>query len=691
MAAARTRADGPTRTRRLLRLLAGTALFLVAGYLGRSTSLTDDGQSLIWPAIGVAGLWIGTGSRRTWPLDGLALAASIFLVTMATGGTLALAVTFVATNLVEVSVFVGLARGWIPHLWGFGGAEPLHRVGELGRLVVASCMAGMAGLAVGTVGLLLIDGHVHPVLLAAWWGRNAVALVVLSTLGILIGQPLARSGSPRAAGRLVREALTPASVGRFAEVVWLLAATIALTCVVFVTSTGESLAFLLLVMSVWAGIRFSAVVVTVHGVLMGAAGVAFTVAGAGPFASVGEVYWRAVAAQAFVAMTVLTGLALAFSRAERDLAHRQLAAARRSADERAHLLDAVLESMKEGVVVIEEGGEVLVCNTAGRELVGLGDPHVYGDLAAASYGLYHANGVPLTASELPGARALAGETVPPVDLHVRAPSIPEGRVVEVSALPLENHDLSAPRRAMVNVRDVTVDRQHRDSLASFAGVVAHDLFNPLTVVDGWTEALADEFAAGPVPAAMALPILNRIHGAASHMRAFIADLLAYTVAKDQSLRTGPVDLTAVARDLGRLYADGPGSPQTRVEDGLAVWADEGLVRQLFDNLLGNAVKYVAPGVRPSITVTGRVVGSQQEVRVTDNGIGIPAEERELVFESFHRAHRGYLGTGLGLAICHRIVDRHGGSIRVEPATAGTGSTFVITLPKSPAAVRYQVA
>lgn len=308
------------------------------------------------------------------------------------------------------------------------------------------------------------------------------------------------------------------------------------------------------------------------------------------------------------------------------------------------------------------------------------------------HGLFHANGVPLTPSELPGARALAGETVQPADLHVRAPSIPDGRVVEVSAMPLDNKDPSAPRRAMVNVRDVTVDRQHRDSLASFAGVVAHDLFNPLTVVDGWAEALADEFAVGPVAAGTALPMLTRIQGAASHMRAFIADLLAYTVAKDQSLRTGPVDLTAIARDLSRLYADGPGSPQILVDDYLAAWADEGLVRQLFDNLLGNAVKYVAPGVRPSITITGRVAGFQQEVRVTDNGIGIPAEERELVFESFHRAHRGYLGTGLGLAICHRITDRHGGSIRVEAAPSGTGSTFVITLPNSPAAaVRFQVA
>lgn len=678
MADAPTGAQGPTQAQRLARLLIGTSLFLVAGFIGRATIIGDEGLSLIWPAIGVAGLWIGSGNRRTWPVDAVALVASTMLVTMSTGASLSLALIFVATNLVEVFVFVALTRALLPSTWGFGGAEPLRRVGDLGRVTAAACLAGVAGLAAGCVGVLLVTGTLHPGLLAVWWGRNTVALLVLTVLGILVGQPLAASASGRAAARLVKDALTPSSVGRFAEVTWLLAGTIALTCLIFVNSTGQPLAFLLLVMSVWAGIRFSPVVVTIHGVTMGACGIGFTLAGSGPFTDVGSIYYQALVAQAFVAMTVLTGLALAFSRAERDLANRQLAAARRSADDRAQLLDAVLESMKEGVVVIEEGGTVLVCNAAGRELVGPGDTR-----------LFRANGVPLTGAELPGTRALAGETVPPEDLHVRAPSVLQGRVVEISALPLSNADPDAPHRAMVNVRDVTVDRQHRDTLASFAGVVAHDLFNPLTVVDGWAEALQDEFLMGPVLPSTALPMLNRIHGAAAHMRTFIGDLLAYTVAKDQSLRTGPVDLSAIVRDLGRLRADGPGGPVVRVEDDLAVWADEGLVRQLFDNLLGNAVKYVAPGVRPSISVTGRTIGFQQEVRVTDNGIGIPAEEREMVFESFHRAHHGYLGTGLGLAICHRIVDRHGGTIRVEAAPHG-GSTFVITLPVSPAAVWRRV-
>ena len=120
--------------------------------------------------------------------------------------------------------------------------------------------------------------------------------------------------------------------------------------------------------------------------------------------------------------------------------------------------------------------------------------------------------------------------------------------------------------------------------------------------------------------------------------------------------------------------------------GLEVWGDPGLVRQLFDNLLGNAVKYVAPGVRPRVDLRGTRDGDWLEVQISDNGIGIPADQREQVFETFHRAHaKGYQGTGLGLAICRRIADRHGGSIHAEAGPRGAGTTFVVRLPASTAA------
>jgi signal transduction histidine kinase len=286
--------------------------------------------------------------------------------------------------------------------------------------------------------------------------------------------------------------------------------------------------------------------------------------------------------------------------------------------------------------------------------------------------------------EVPGLRSLEGEVVPPADFHLRTDIVPQGRVLEIGVRPLPQQGPGDRPLAMINLRDVTLDRQHRDALASFAGVVAHDLFNPLTIITGWAESLEEEFAEGDVQPSVGLPMIGRLREAANHMRHVIGDLLADTVARDQSLKLGPVDLTSEVRALAQLRSEGPGAPLVSVAPDMHVWADGGLVRQLFDNLLGNAVKYVAPGVRPHVDVRARRDGDWLEVSVSDNGLGIPEDQRELVFETFHRVQRdGYQGTGLGLAICRRIADRHGGSIHAEEGPNGVGTTFVIRLPASP--------
>lgn len=109
--------------------------------------------------------------------------------------------------------------------------------------------------------------------------------------------------------------------------------------------------------------------------------------------------------------------------------------------------------------------------------------------------------------------------------------------------------------------------------------------------------------------------------------------------------------------------------------------DPTLARQLFGNLLGNAVKYVGEGVVPR--VRARVARDSAGVRidVTDNGPGIPQEHRERVFEPFHRVRPDVPGTGLGLAICAEAVHRHGGTIRVADGPEGTGTTFSVHLPR----------
>jgi signal transduction histidine kinase len=675
-------APEPTWARRALRLGLALALFTAFGALGRATVLEHGGMSLVWPAAGIAALWIGTGDPRALPLDLAALALSTYAVNTLSGISPGIGILLVATNLIQVCAFVMLVRSQVPGLWGFGGTEPLTRLGELGRITGAALLSSLVASGLGTLGVWLLHGTLHLAAFPVWWGRNSIALVVMTIFGVMICQPLAAAGSARQGMRRLRGALAPGSVARVVEVIALIATSVTLYLVLFLEPGAKPLAFLVLSMSVWTGLRFPPLAVTLHGFALGVAGLVFTLAGKGPFMDIAEPHYRAVVAQVFIAMTVLTGLALAFGRTDRDAVNRELVAARRAADERAQLFGAVLETMQEGMVVIEEGGTVLVRNEAAIRLMGL---QVVRDRIrpAESYRLYHANGEPVTEEDMPGNRALQGIEVPPEDLQLRSPAVPEGRVLEIAALPLPQDDPDAPHRALVNIRDVTVDRQHRDTLLNFAGVVAHDLFNPLSLVNGWAETLEDAFSDGPVIPAVGLPMVARIHEAAQHMRHFIGDLMNYTVARDQSLHVGPVDLSATARGLAALRGAGSGGPVIVVQDGLYAWADAGLVRQLLDNLLGNAVKYVPPGVRPVIEVSGENRGDWLQVRVSDNGIGIPDDQREAVFASFHRLHEnGYQGTGLGLAICRRIVDRHGGDIHVETGPGGIGSTFVFDLPRS---------
>lgn len=112
-----------------------------------------------------------------------------------------------------------------------------------------------------------------------------------------------------------------------------------------------------------------------------------------------------------------------------------------------------------------------------------------------------------------------------------------------------------------------------------------------------------------------------------------------------------------------------------------VVADRVLIEQVLDNLIGNALKYVTDGVRPDVEVTGRRADDGWvTISVADNGIGLPTDEHEAVFEEFHRAHtREYEGTGLGLAIARRIVLRHGGTISARDREDG-GTVFEFTLP-----------
>ena len=240
------------------------------------------------------------------------------------------------------------------------------------------------------------------------------------------------------------------------------------------------------------------------------------------------------------------------------------------------------------------------------------------------------------------------------------------------------------------VRDVA-DRRGADralhelnrSLDEFAAVAAHDLRGPIAAMRGYVELIEDE--ALERDDRDELRIVERIRGATDRGLQLIDDLLAYS-------RQGRTDLRAARVDTAQLAAAATADVRARVERPCRfevgplppVSGDEGALRQVFTNLLFNAVHYCPDDREPRVVVGAEPATDKAQVTltVTDNGAGVPEAERESIFEMFQRGTScdGRSGTGVGLALCRRVVERHGGTICVGPAPGG-GSRFSFTLPR----------
>ena len=223
-------------------------------------------------------------------------------------------------------------------------------------------------------------------------------------------------------------------------------------------------------------------------------------------------------------------------------------------------------------------------------------------------------------------------------------------------------------------------RRSNGDLEQFAYVASHDLQEPLRMVTGFLQLLQRQYS-GKLDANADKYIDFAVDGA-KRMQTLINDLLAYsrvgtrgqqatTTAADAALRQALVNLRASIEETAAEITSGK-LPVVR--------ADEGQLVQLFQNLIGNAVKFRGPSP-PQVRVEARRQDGGWLFTVADNGIGIDPEFRQRIFVIFQRLHaRGqYAGTGIGLAICKRIMDRHGGRIWVE-SQPGHGSIFHFTLP-----------
>ena len=263
--------------------------------------------------------------------------------------------------------------------------------------------------------------------------------------------------------------------------------------------------------------------------------------------------------------------------------------------------------------------------------------------------------------------------------------VTQGRVLDLYSFRLED---DTKRRIGVIFIDVTARKRAEaellranQDLEQFAYSASHDLQEPLRSVKIYSELLARHL--GDKLEGNARVFLDFVSAGATRMEMLVRDLLAYTQAGQLDRPETPEDAnTALNSALANLDGAIRESGAQVTSERLPSLRVRGMqLQQLFQNLIGNAIKYRRPDTPPVIHVTARRDGDNWLFSCSDNGLGIEAEYKERIFGLFKRLHTGdeYSGTGIGLAICQRIVERYHGRIWVE-SELGKGSTFHFTLP-----------
>jgi signal transduction histidine kinase len=251
---------------------------------------------------------------------------------------------------------------------------------------------------------------------------------------------------------------------------------------------------------------------------------------------------------------------------------------------------------------------------------------------------------------------------------------------------VERHETERTMKEVENqLRAFTAQLQGSNrELQDFAFVASHDLQEPLRKIQTLGDMLREEFGKSLDPDA--LDYLDRMQKAAHRMQALIRDLLEFSRISSRDRRFSSVDLaTVVAEALSDLEVRLVESDaRVAIEDLPVIDADPLQMRQLFLNVIGNALKFAKTAEPPHIEIRGRVGSPREgfcEILIKDNGVGFDERYAERIFNVFQRLHGQsvYEGTGIGLAICRRIVERHGGTIAAR-STPRVGSEFVITLP-----------
>jgi PAS domain S-box-containing protein len=349
----------------------------------------------------------------------------------------------------------------------------------------------------------------------------------------------------------------------------------------------------------------------------------------------------------------------------------------------------LLEAAPDAMVVVNQGGEIVLLNLQAEKQFGYRRNELLGQKVT--------NIIPegfaerLIADGLRSAEdALAQQIGTGIELHGRRK---DGREfpIELMLSPLGSaegilvtaaiRDITTRKEAEAHLlQNVEELNRSNEELGQFAYIASHDLQEPLRMVASYTQLLSRRYK-GKLDAEADEFIAFAVDGA-SRMQRLIQDLLAFSrvgtkgkemvgTSSEEALSQALINLRGAIKDSGALVTHDP-LP--------TVMAGETQLIQLFQNIVGNAIKYQNPGV-PKVHISVARNGEKKWVfSVRDNGLGIDPQYFEKIFGMFQRLHKReeFAGTGIGLAICKKIVERHGGSISVE-SQPGQGSTFRFAL------------
>jgi signal transduction histidine kinase len=221
-------------------------------------------------------------------------------------------------------------------------------------------------------------------------------------------------------------------------------------------------------------------------------------------------------------------------------------------------------------------------------------------------------------------------------------------------------------------------REDIEGLESFNRSVSHDLRTPLGGIVGVARLGREALASGD--AVQARRMLDVVESQAVNSVKLVEALLALARASDAPMRWGPVETRALVQDVvDTLAAESIAMPVAVAPAMPTVQADADLLRQVFANLIGNAIKFTAQAGQPRVDVGADRSGGETVFFVRDNGVGFEPDKAQQLFKPFQRLHdRSYDGFGVGLSIVKRIVDRHGGRVWAE-GQPGQGASFYFTL------------